>query len=183
MSKTLGILYKAKPFLNEPTMLLLYNSLFLPYLNYCCEIWGNGSGNSVKKICSMQNKAIAVISNCKKFSHTTPLYVKYNTLKFADIVQMHTCLLAFKANNNMLPHNLQRLFSKNHDVHQHNTRQNKLFHVESCRGRSDKHLSIISKSIQLWNNQSTDVRCSQSVHSFKKSFKKEIICLYKEHIT
>ena len=38
VSKSLGIIYKAKSKLNEMSLLLLYNTLILPYLTYCCEI-------------------------------------------------------------------------------------------------------------------------------------------------
>jgi len=36
LAKTLGILYRTRNFLDENTLKTLYNSLFLPYLNYCC---------------------------------------------------------------------------------------------------------------------------------------------------
>ena len=35
VSKTLGILYKARQYLEISTLRLLYNSLILPYLQYC----------------------------------------------------------------------------------------------------------------------------------------------------
>ena len=41
LSKPLAILYKAKHLLSKHCLYTLYCSLFLPYINYCSEIWGN----------------------------------------------------------------------------------------------------------------------------------------------
>ena len=44
VTKSLGIMYRVKYYLNKESLLRLYNSLILPYinkLNYCCEVWGN----------------------------------------------------------------------------------------------------------------------------------------------
>ena len=40
VSRNIGIMNRAKFFLGQKHLLLLYNSLVLPYLNYCCLIWG-----------------------------------------------------------------------------------------------------------------------------------------------
>ena len=41
VSKCLAIMYKAKALLDKNALLTIYNTLFLPYLTYCCEIWAN----------------------------------------------------------------------------------------------------------------------------------------------
>ena len=41
LSKTISVLYKAKYLLHSDTLFMLYNSLFLPYLSYCTEVWAN----------------------------------------------------------------------------------------------------------------------------------------------
>ena len=41
LSKTVGILYRIRHLLNRSALFILYCSLFLPYLTYCAEIWGN----------------------------------------------------------------------------------------------------------------------------------------------
>ena len=47
LSKTLSIIYKASKLINYEGMVTLYCSLFLPYLTYCCEIWGNTYATNV----------------------------------------------------------------------------------------------------------------------------------------
>ena len=41
LSKSLGVIYKASRLLNTPALYTLYCTLFLPYLHYCAEVWGN----------------------------------------------------------------------------------------------------------------------------------------------
>ena len=40
---------------------LLYNSLFLPHIMYCLEIWGNNFNNNLQCISTLQKGC----SNCK----------------------------------------------------------------------------------------------------------------------
>ena len=41
LSKSIAIMHKAKHLLDRRYGMVLYFSLFLPYLSYCCEVWGN----------------------------------------------------------------------------------------------------------------------------------------------
>ena len=41
IAKGIGILYKVKNYLLEDSLLMIYNTLILPYLNYCNIVWGN----------------------------------------------------------------------------------------------------------------------------------------------
>ena len=40
VSKGIGIMYKARRFLNKNSLLSLYHSYIYPYLIYCIEVWG-----------------------------------------------------------------------------------------------------------------------------------------------
>jgi ribonuclease P/MRP protein subunit RPP40 len=41
LAKSVGILKRARQYLNTSTLLQLYYSFLYPYLSYCCIIWGN----------------------------------------------------------------------------------------------------------------------------------------------
>ena len=41
LSKTIAVIYRAKYLLDKNSLFVLYCSLFLPYISYCCEVWGN----------------------------------------------------------------------------------------------------------------------------------------------
>ena len=43
ISKAMGIIIKARKYLNKKSLINLYHSFVFPYLTYCIEIWGNAS--------------------------------------------------------------------------------------------------------------------------------------------
>ena len=51
LSKSMEIMHKLKHLLDGRSGTVLYYSLFLPYLSYCCEVWGNTYSSNIKKMC------------------------------------------------------------------------------------------------------------------------------------
>ena len=49
LSKCSAIIYKASRILQSSTLVTLYNTLFLPYISYCAEIWGNACQSNLQK--------------------------------------------------------------------------------------------------------------------------------------
>ena len=91
LTKSLSVIYKVKNILNVDSLKYLYNSLILPYLFYCCEVWGNGCSYLIERVVVVQKRATRVISKSEYRAHTLPLFSKYKLLKFSDIVQLRHC--------------------------------------------------------------------------------------------
>ena len=49
LSKSIAIMRKAKHLLDRRSGMILYFSLFLPYLSYCCELWGYTYSSNIKR--------------------------------------------------------------------------------------------------------------------------------------
>ena len=62
LSKNLGLLYKAKPFLNATAMKSLYFSFFHSYLTYGNIAWCSTSMTKLKSIFSKQKQVIKTMS-------------------------------------------------------------------------------------------------------------------------
>ena len=56
ISKGLGIIYKARKYLNKNVLVNLYNSYVFPYLTYCVEIWGNACDSHLDPLIKLQQK-------------------------------------------------------------------------------------------------------------------------------
>ena len=54
LSKGIAIIHKAKHLLDRRSGMILYFSLFLPYLSYCCEVWGNMFSSNIKNVYILQ---------------------------------------------------------------------------------------------------------------------------------
>ena len=114
LSRCISDLCKAKHFLNNKSLHILYNSLILPYLYYCSEIWGNTYKSSLQPLCILQKRAIRIIHNVTYHEHTNQLFIQSKTLKFPDLVEFKTAQTIFKARNDMLTY--RQCFLKGRDV-------------------------------------------------------------------
>lgn len=133
ISKSCAILYKLKYLLSQRTMYILYCTLILPYINYCCEVWGNTCKSRLVSLIRIQKKAIRNVGNIEYLGHTEPIFVKFSTLKLLDIIELKTVIILYKAYNNILPSNLSQYFKLVSDEHHHNTRQRGTFKVTYVR--------------------------------------------------
>ena len=110
IARNIGILNKVRNIINEETKLMLYSTLILPYINYCSSIWGNTYRSRINQLYVLQKKALRIVANVPKLSHTTPLFLKYKCLKLEDIVKFNVNIVMYKAFHMQLPRNLQCLF-------------------------------------------------------------------------
>ena len=77
ISQTIGVINKLKHLLPQKTLLIIYNSLILPHINYCILAWGHDSHQILK----LQKKAIRIIAQGSFYSHSGPIFKKFNILK------------------------------------------------------------------------------------------------------
>ena len=54
ISKSIGILYKIRRFLDMNTLIQMYHSFVFPYLIYFIEIWGNASAIHLEPLIKIQ---------------------------------------------------------------------------------------------------------------------------------
>ena len=89
------------------TLLTVYNTLILPHLSYCCEIWGNTYNSRINDIVLLQKRAIRIVGKAGYRENSSQIFRKYKVLTFTDLVEFNSCVLMYKASNNMLPINVQ----------------------------------------------------------------------------
>ena len=86
ISRNVGVMARAKYFLSPHQLLMLYNALLLPHLNYCAVIWGRNYETAVKKLLILQKRALRIIDK-KPFLHPSkPLFIKYKVLRIRELV-------------------------------------------------------------------------------------------------
>ena len=107
------ILYKCSQLVH---MYILYCSIFLPYINYCSEIWGNTYPTNINGIVILKKRAMRLLYGANHIDHTTPLFYRSHALNFLDLVKFKTAVFMFKAYKCNLPVNIQH-FVKSVSVH------------------------------------------------------------------
>ena len=102
LKKCVAILYKCSKVIDTNTLRTLYCSLFLPHVNFCCEIWGMASGTNTNCIKVLQKRAIRAICKEYKYAHTSVLFHNLRLLKFSDLVKFKINLIVYKAFSSQL---------------------------------------------------------------------------------
>ena len=70
IAKNIGILYKARPYLDKTALLWLYYSYIHSYVNYANTPWCSTNRTYLMKLQIQQKQAIRIIFHESKFAHT-----------------------------------------------------------------------------------------------------------------
>ena len=87
IAKNIGLMYRAKPFLEKESLLALYCSYIHSYLNYADLAWGITYLPNLKKLRSHQKHAIRTVHNMTKFEHIKELFHQVSLLKLSGEFQ------------------------------------------------------------------------------------------------
>ena len=80
ISKIVGIIARLRHHVPLNTLLLIYRSLIFPYTLYGILAWGQASQCDLKKILTLQKRALRLIFFASNRSHAIPLFVASNIL-------------------------------------------------------------------------------------------------------
>ena len=89
LSRNVGVLTKLKHCLPKSALIALYYGIVFPHLLYGIIIWGSTYPTYLKKLQTIQNKAIRAISDSGWNVHVTPLYYEHKILKVNDIYKLN----------------------------------------------------------------------------------------------
>ena len=70
--KNIGVLWKLKAYLTSKLLLMVYNSLILPYFTYCNLKWSNVFESRLDKLVVLQKKDIRIIGKAEYLAHADP---------------------------------------------------------------------------------------------------------------
>ena len=118
ISRTLGVINKLKRIAPPSVLKTLYNTLINQKLSYGIRAWGLNHA----KVFKIQKKAIRAITASKYNAHTDPLFKQLNLLKVEDIFKQNCLVLHYKIERNIAPQHIRDLITRNHDIHNHATR-------------------------------------------------------------
>ena len=160
VSKGIGIIYKARRYLNRRSLLNLYHSFVYPYLIYSVEVWGNAAQCHINQLLLVQKRIIIIISYSEYKAPSTPLFRSLDILPIDKLVHNRIGIMMYKYVNDLLPLVMSELYTYNRDIHHHNTRQSNLFHLH--KGNTNIYTNSFKyRSSQIWNflQLNMDVKC------------------------
>ena len=127
IAKGIGIIKKARPFLNKSVLSDLYHTFIYPYLIYCVEVWGSAKKVHLTPVMLLQKKIARTITFSDRLSHTEPLFLNLEILPIDKLIQNRIGLFMYKMFHGLHPIGISAMYSQNCDVHSHDTRKKKQF--------------------------------------------------------
>lgn len=173
-SRNVGIIKRSSFFLDQKHLLLLYNALCLPYINYCCLIWGHSQPTLLARINKIQKKVVRVIDGQHRLAHTAPIFVKLNLLKISDIAVQQSIILMYNVLIQNVPLMIRSLFTLQDVATGHRTRSIRHFQEPfSAKLYATRTLSWIGP--RLWNTKiAPTFPYILTVHETKNAIKKYV---------
>ena len=118
-----SVINRVKHVLTSSALYSLYCTLVMPYLTYCCEMWGNNYKTRIQSLFILQKRAIRIICLNATQNHC---FINLDHCNVFDIIDLNSLVFTYKAFHNSLPANVLSYFKKINGSHNHNTRNNNL---------------------------------------------------------
>ena len=122
VSRRLGLLSRIRSCLTLEASKQVSTSLVQPLFDYADVAWGKISEGCCKELQRLQNRAARIILG-KNTSNDN--FCVQNWLNLASRTKMHRCIQVFKCLNNLAPKYLTQYSTRNADLHDHVTQEEK----------------------------------------------------------
>ena len=160
--------------MDKATLKNLYFTFVYPYLIYCVEVWGNACDTHLEPIIKIQKRCIRTITFSCYFEQTEPLFKELEILSFKKLVIQRILLMMFKYSLGIVPKPITLLFTRNDEVHHHNTRHSSLLHPMIGRTEAT-YKTFRSQAILIWNYISKQIPVNVTITCFKKTSLKYLL--------
>ena len=180
ISSAIFAINRARDCLTKHALRCLYFALVHSHLTYGIHVWGNSM--KIKKIITLQKRAIRTINKVWYRSHTEPLFKSNQILKFEDMYTMQVSLFVYDLNNDLLPKSFRNVLSQNclarHGII---TRQNNL--IPQSRPRTTFSSKLPKHNFtRIWNKTGSTLAHGKNKLTFKRLLKNRYLEAYETHI-
>ena len=198
ISRSIGVLYKLRSFVNSSILVNMYYSLIYPHFIYAVQVWGSACDLYINKLQVLQKRAVRMITFSDNLdnptlglAHTGPLFHKLEILRIKDIYDIHISKFVFECLHDISPIQFCSWFKLTSNVHRHATRTNTIINSNETEVVQTNNLFIPHarttqyglKSLKVsgpktWNAIPHDIRSTNSCKAFVRMYKKMVINQY-----
>ena len=158
---------RIRPFVDQDTLVLIYNAIVRPYFNYCSEVWDAFGEAQSKRLQKLQNRAARIILNV---SNDVEHNIALRALGWEPLQMERKKAkgkIMYKLLNKMGPKSLTNLFSyKSEKTNYHLGDISSGLCLPKPRTNNMKN-TFIYDGAQLWNSIPKEIRESKSLSSFR----------------
>ena len=167
LAKNIGLLYSAKPLLEEKSLKSIYFAYIHSYLNYANIAWASTYRTKLKTIHFHQKHAVRIVFNEDKLTQSRPLLRSLNALNVYQINLYQHLAFMYKLNKNKAPPTFNELIKK--PFHKYPTKfSENCYRLKAISVKSTKYC-ISFRGPKIWNKFLTkEEKELQSFSIFKK---------------
>ena len=103
IAKNIGLIYKAKRYLNKNSLLALYFSYIHSYINYANLVRGSTNRTYLRKINRQQKHALRLIHTKNRFYHSKEFFESCEILNVYKLNLLNTAVFMHKTKNRTAP--------------------------------------------------------------------------------
>ena len=170
LSRSIGVLRKVSKHLSRSIMVQLYNTFFMPYLQYGITIWGAAPTTTLNPIYILQKKALKTALHLPIRTPTELVFRESKTLSLHNVYRYRVAIFMHKLRHHKIPSLFQSYFSTNAQVHNRSTRSSNLFRLPLFTTVNCQQ-SILFQGPKIWSSLSNQIRNCVSFPSFKKQMR------------
>ena len=179
IAKNIGLLYKAKPYIDKHSLLSLYHSYINPYINYGNITWGSTARTNLKKIYSQQKHAIRIVYSKDRLTRTRELFKECKVLNVYQVNIWRNLVFMHQVNSNTVPTIFLNKFKK--PTHNYPTNFARTNHSIPPFKLNKSKYRISIRGPTLWKNIPPDTeKKQQKANIFKTVLRNKLLALGNE---
>ena len=163
LNRAIALLYKIRNYVSFNTLKAIYFAIFDSHINYANLIWGQNP-NSKLRVTTLQKKALRIINNQPKNSHSGLLFKQNNILKFEDKILIGNIIFVSKSINSLPPPIFKNWFIFCSEISLSTDKLFKPLYRTDSYGKN----SVIISAINCWN-KTQNILDGQSLKSLYPS--------------
>ena len=148
------------------------NMINFIFHNFIISVWGPlASKTALKRIRTLQKKALRTIDHAKYNACTADLCKKLNILLIDDIIDLEVTKISYKYVKDSLPKPVKNLFQANDYHHDYMTRHGQNPRIQK-HSSTTFNKSFLCKAPSLWSSLGQNVKSKAKMSSFIIAYKK-----------
>ena len=170
ISPKIGIFSKLRHFVPKHILILLFNTLILPHISYCLEVWGSTYPTTLLPLHKLLKKLVRIITFSTPYTPSEPLFRELRILNIYEQFNYQIGIFIHDLIHGKLPHKFTDYFS--YASHQYYTRS-----VASSQLLTPKRtlrlgqFSFSYHGAKYWNSLPANIKNLQSRSQFKQALK------------
>ena len=166
-----GIIFKLSSFLPTRILRILYNSIFLPHLVYCIEVWGNTGVVNMRRVAGIQNRVVKLLGD----GDLLEIYRLNNILPVNNLFKYFLLLKFYQHHVLRRGVQLNDAIASLEPIHQYPTRFSEGLCLNVPRvHRSKFYSSFLYRGITFWNQLPVSFHDVSSLGTFKRKLRAHI---------